>query len=585
MRRLRYLAVAFDPQHWDDDRLLSLEVRVAMPIAYRSERLIVMASDPGEVNRNPIGDGIAIGKIFRKYGTNPNSPATMREKTRSAGELISSFWGSYIYVADGATGVVIMRDPSGGLPCYLAEGIGFAAFASDAPLLVSAGLLRPSVDLEVVGQTLYFSQLPQIETAITGMKQLLPGHMLTWDRQRKEISPHWNPWDHVEPDCLESTAERSERLGQILRATHATWAGCYPRSLLGLSGGLDSSIVAVCLAEASQRLECLTAVTSDPVGDERLYARLVCEQIGAQLLECEYSSDAIDLDRSVAEAVPFPNGKSHEMAYNRAVRDAAQRLNVDAFFVGAGGDNVFYLTHSARPIVDRYRTEGLSRGLINTVSDVCTITGASIWRVLREAVRVGTRGSSGATDWHTDIDYLDADLVADKAVRPVEHPWLDVPEEAPLGKIGHISMILRAMNNMEHRDKELTVPMISPLLSQPVIEACLGIPSWEACEGGVDRSSVRRAFADALPPRVIGRHGKGSPDGFVGDFIHRHRAEIADRLLNGQLVANRIVDRRALEAALRERAPLQRNDCARIMELVDTEAWIAHWCSLSLSLA
>src|SRR3546814_8386284 len=65
----------------------------------------------------------------------------------------------------------------------------------------------------------------------------------------------------------------------------------------------------------------------------------------------------------------------------------SHRLNVDAFFVGAGGDNVFYLTHSARPIVDRYRTEGLSKGLIDTISDICTITGASIWRVLREAIR------------------------------------------------------------------------------------------------------------------------------------------------------------------------------------------------------
>src|SRR3546814_15106452 len=97
-------------------------------------------------------------------------------------------------------------------------------------------------------------------------------------------------------DFSKSTAERSDRLGQILRDTHATWAACYPHSLVGLSGGLDSSIVAVCLAEASQRLECLTAVTSDPVGDERLYARLVCEQIGAQLFECEYVSDAIDLE-------------------------------------------------------------------------------------------------------------------------------------------------------------------------------------------------------------------------------------------------------------------------------------------------
>src|SRR3546814_5471465 len=98
----------------------------------------------------------------------------MRQNARSSEELISNFWGSYVHVADGPTGVVILRDPSGGLPCYQVAGTGFAAFASDAPLLVSAGLLRPSVDLEVVGQTLYFSQLPRVETAIAGIKQLLP---------------------------------------------------------------------------------------------------------------------------------------------------------------------------------------------------------------------------------------------------------------------------------------------------------------------------------------------------------------------------------------------------------------------------
>src|SRR3546814_10591907 len=146
----------------------------------------------------------------------------MRQNARSSEELISNFWGSYLHVADVPTGVVILRDPSGGLPCYQVAGTGFAAFASDAPLLVSAGLLRPSVDLEVVGQTLYFSQLPRVETAIAGLKQLLPGHMLTWDGQREEISQHWNPWRHVDTDFSKSTAERSDRLGQILQIGRAS---------------------------------------------------------------------------------------------------------------------------------------------------------------------------------------------------------------------------------------------------------------------------------------------------------------------------------------------------------------------------
>src|SRR3546814_8945201 len=89
MRPLRYLAMAFDPRHWDDDRLHSLAVQAAMPIAYRTNRLIVMVTDTGEVNRNPIGDGVTIGKIFRKKGSNPKSPSGMRQNARSSEELRS----------------------------------------------------------------------------------------------------------------------------------------------------------------------------------------------------------------------------------------------------------------------------------------------------------------------------------------------------------------------------------------------------------------------------------------------------------------------------------------------------------------
>src|SRR3546814_4670705 len=96
-------------------------------------------------------------------------------------------------------------------------------------------------------------------------------------------------------------------------------------------------------------------------------------KIGAELLESHHLADAIELDRSVAEAVPFPCGKAHEQAYNNIVRRAVDHFGADALFVGAGGDNVFYLTHSARPLVDRFNTEGWSRGTFTTLHDICTI--------------------------------------------------------------------------------------------------------------------------------------------------------------------------------------------------------------------
>src|SRR3546814_7376985 len=107
----------------------------------------------------------------------------------------------------------------------------------------------------------------------------------------------------------------------------------------------------------------------------------------------------------------------------------------------------------------------------------------------------------------------------------------------------------------------MRVPMSSSLLSQPIGEYCLGIPPLEACEGGVDRSVARRAFAQDLPIAVTARSGKGSPDGFVGHYIDTHRTEIFERLMDGTLANSGLVDRTQLELALRADAKLRPADC------------------------
>lgn len=581
---LQYLILAAASPIWDEARIRSLILRTALSVVYNSRNLIALANDPNEILLMPDGNGFVLGTLFRASGTvDKIETFTKKEAAAAAHEarLISHYWGSYVFASRTDREVAVLRDPSGGLPCYYMSSQGLTAFVSDAPILAKAGLLRPLVDMAAVGRTLYFSQLPTEGTAITGVKQVLPGHTITVRDRETKLTQHWNPWDHVAPRSSENLQTRSELLEHVIRRTHAAWATRYPRSLVGLSGGLDSSIVAVSLADASKTVQCITAITSDPVGDERLYARMICDQIGVALHEKEYADASIEMGRSVAEGVPVPSGKTHEMAYNSVIREAAHQLDVDAFFVGAGGDNVFYLTHSARPVVDRYFAEGVSKNLYATMLDICSITGGSLWQVASEAIRIGIRGRRRAQIWHVDADYLDRELVASAEDFAVQHPWLRAPKDASYGKLGHVAMILRALHHIEHRDKQLLVPMISPLLSQPVVEACLAIPSWEACHGGVDRSAARRAFSSALPPRVVGRHGKGSPDGFVGGFIHRNCEEIADRLLNGHMAANRLIDRDAVEMTLRPAAPLQRNDCARIMELLDAEAWIDHWSQVA----
>jgi asparagine synthase (glutamine-hydrolysing) len=113
-------------------------------------------------------------------------------------------------------------------------------------------------------------------------------------------------------------------------------------------------------------------------------------------------------------------------------------------------------------------------------------------------------------------------------------------------------------------------------MSQPVVETCLSVPSWRWRAGGVDRSLARRAFAADLPPSIVRRHVKGGPDGFTARILDRFRAEIRERLLDGHLAREKIVDREAVAHEL-DHGPGGGEERARILELVAAEAWIDSW--------
>lgn len=555
-----------------------LACRVGLMVVYHTPELVLLASFLEDLIVVNDGIGLIVGKLFSRHGPPEQirglNNGDTRSATFSAGRhLVKNFWGSYVAAFKSASGLSVLRDPSGGLPCYYAQGDLGTAFASDFKLLEAGGLVVPIVDWEVVGRALYLPHLPFEETAIGGVTQLLAGCAVEVATPSRPADCVWSPWDHIAPRSADEPA--SERLRRVVISTHSAWASCFQRPLVGLSGGLDSSIVAACLAGASASISCVTLSTSDRAGDERIYAREVSAALDAKLIEAFHVMDAIDLDTSVAQGVPLPCGKLHETAYNQAIREAVSVSNADGFFVGAGGDNVFYLTHSARPLIDRYEKEGWSRGTFSTFKDICALTGASGWQVIREGIRV-SRARSERMDWKRDPGLLHPDFLAAEIDRPVNHPWFNHPAGTPVGKIGHVTLLLRALNHIEHRDKRLPVPMISPLLSQPIVELCLGIPSWQVCKGGIDRAVARQAFAKVLPPKVAGRHGKGTPEGFVASFIEQCRPQIAERLLDGELVRNRIADRRKLEALLAPRGAIGTAG-PRLMALLDTEAWVRHW--------
>ena len=575
----RYLLIVGE-HHTDRDGMIrQITERTGLTQAFANHRVVALVA-PSCACIAVGAAGCILGTLFNRHG--PAEALSTLQSVQAAAiatsegrSLLTSHWGGYVAAITCDKSSTILRDPSADFPCYFVEAGRFTVFASDAELLVKSGVVGVSIDDEEIGRQLSRAFVPVPATALRGIQELLAGFALRISADGGNREQCWDPWDHVDRrDEAGDAAE--EALARTIQHSVSAIASVHGRLLVSVSGGLDSSIVASCLARAGADAVCLTMFTDDPAGDERVFARALCARFGLNLIERSYRLSDIDLDEAIATNLPRPKDRLQALAFERVNHAVAAEIGADAFVTGNGGDHVFGYSQSAAPIADRYLAEGLSTGTLRSLLDVCRQTGCSMGDALRQAW--GLIHSERNYRVRPNPLFLHPDFVSDLGAKDWHHPWLDAPRTALPGKAAHVATILRVQPNLEPSLGD-RYPVLNPLVSQPVVEACLKIPSWAWREGGRDRALVRGAFADILPPTVLDRRVKGTPGRFAAQVLDHFRAAIRDRLLGGRLAASGIVDAAALDKILVDERPVPDLERVRILELVNVEAWIAHWLS------
>jgi len=547
-------------------------------LALVEDRPEIVALIGGDCRSYTIGDTRIVGTLHPRFGPAELLESGALDATGMSGaadvedRLLRRFYGGYVAFHVGARAFRILRDPSGALPCYYAETRAGFVLASDMDVLLAAGVPPPAIGWEALTRFYYLRGLPMPETCLAGIEELLPGYALEIAGSLVDQKMLWSPWDHVEPEPLPFGLSLTGRLRRVTQSSVAALTARYPRLLISVSGGVDSSIVAACLAKSGHDIRCVTMFTDDPSGDERFHARALCRHLGLPLHERPYRIEAVDVGRAVSPHLPRPIGRALTQAYDQAHVEIAEEMHADAFVTGNGGDNVFGFSQSGAAIVDLYMRDGLGPRLVRAVRDICRQTESGPIAVLRAALRARRRGYR----WTPGPMLLDADMIAALAPGHLHQPWLDVPIGVGPAKAAHVAALLRVQQLLEPA-RSLVAPVITPLVAQPMLEACLAIPAWRWREGGRDRAVARDAFAADLPPAVSRRRTKGGPDGFAAAVMRRDRALVRDRLLDGALVRHHVADRAALEARFRSERPFSAEETVRILDLVDTEAWIEAW--------
>lgn len=494
-----------------------------------------------------------------------------------ADALITNYWGQYVaFFRTDDGNFRALRDPSGAVPCYALQTEYGVLIASDLDTLAYCHLPPMAVDWGYIGRHLLAPDLRTAETALVGLTEITAGTSLqtvgSAIRLATVWSP-WSPWSHAlagrrQPDGLSPAALR-ETVQNCTVALARQFSGI----MVSVSGGLDSSIVAGSLTSLKDKLTLFTMVTDEPEGDERRYSRQLADFLDVPMIEVPYCISEADLFTTSSAHLPRPTLPALVQQEFREKILAAKSRNIQAIFTGLGGDNVFCNMSSATPVVDRFLTTGISHELWQTVNDVCQNTGASYSRVIWAAAQRWCRFDSSYR-WRAETRFVASDVVSHFAGK-LDHPWLDAPKGGLPGSAAHIAKLARIQGSIDGLPR--TEPMqVNPLLSQPVVEACVAIPTWQWVAGGRNRSVAREAFKGALPRTLIDRTSKGGPDSFAYRLIDSHRKQLRDFLLDGLLVQERIANRNSIEMALSLNRPVRSGDYVHLLILAEAEAWVRH---------
>ncbi len=536
---------------------------------------------------------LVLGKLFEQYRGDGNAPPSARidgiaasEIVRSsARQLIQRYWGRYVaFTHDRGIGTTrVLRDPTGCLPCYFTTHRSVRIVFGYPEDCRSVGVPPFSVNWRFVSAFLAYRALQLRDTGLAEVAEVQPGECVAFSRSGCTHELYWRPLEVASSSLIEDPVQAVSELRAVTRACVHAWASCYSSIIHTLSGGLDSSIVALCLSAAPHRpsVACLNYHTLGSEGDERRYARLSAQKAGFELVEHRSDPTTVDL-RGVLDVShpPRPWVYTYYLEHSRFEAQLAREKGAEAIFTGAGGDQVFYQSRAVVGVNDYVELHGVRPGLIRVAWDAARMDSRSLWSILREALMESRSRAADPTFKavrETKTLLSDNVLAIDGTSEDLRSAWLSGPESVPSGKREHIRIMCVPPAFYDPLLPGAFPERTFPLLSQPLIELCLRIPSHVLTTGGWDRAIARRAFSSDVPREVIRRRHKGRVNNHLKHMIQSNVEFIRELLLDGMLVRNQMLDRPKLEEVLLDESAVAASAFEELEDYISTEAWLRHW--------
>jgi asparagine synthase (glutamine-hydrolysing) len=538
------------------------------------------------------GAGVVLGKVFiagddeRPSVSAPlELPAEESRRITTTGgrRLVEHYWGRYVaflHDAESRTSHVL-RDPAGGLPCLTLRLQGVDVFVSHMQEARDLAADRAfSVNWSYVAGILCFTRVLIRATGLNEVSQVLPGECVELRHGRLSREFYWNLLRIAEEPPIEDVAAAAKLLRGRTRDCVQAWASSYESIVHMLSGGLDSAIVFGCLKEAPvrPRITCLNFHSPGSNTDERAYAALAAA--GSEVLERPRNTSVTLRSMLQVQTSCLPEDYFFYLDGGRTEADVAAERQATAVFSGYGGDQLFYQSRALFAAGDFIARHGLGRRLFTVALDAARVDRVSIWHVLRDGLSrtLLSRRWSPASEAGRYKTLIRAEVVRDiSANRDLLHPWFHATGRAPNGKIFHAFQLLFPYDFYNPLGREADPESVTPLLSQPLLELLMRIPTWVLTAGGWDRALARRAFGPEVPRRILMRRTKGGQEEYAKSIFTRDIDFARDLLLDGRLVREGMLDAVRLAEVLSGKPTRTAAGNAEVYGCLSMEAWLRQW--------
>lgn len=494
-----------------------------------------------------VKDNISDGELF------------LRLYAKDAIQGFSCIEGMFAAAIFDGENLLIVRDAIGKRPLFYTQTNNSFAVSSSLKSLRKWSQLKVKLNLSAVASFLTFAYLPDSETLLENVFELLPAHALQiFPNGKTELTNYYEPLEQI--DESKSIEFHIQNLRQTLKNSIIEKLPKNDEEIgVFLSGGIDSSLVAALAAKFhSKKVRTYSISFGDENPNETAYAGLVAAHCGTKHKVLSFNGKQIA--QHLAETVALldcPVGDPLTVP-NFLLAKAASEDGLTNVFNGEGGDPCFGGPKNLPMLIFALQQENHQ--------NLSTIYLHSYRKCFDDLPFLLTQ----------DIQKeLQNSLKMEKFVQPfLENPQMN----SYLNRLLYTNIRTKLAHHILPKVERLTsfwgLSGHSPLADKAIVDCAFTIPPQLKLHGTIEKWILKEAVRDLLPTTIIDRPKSGMRVP-VQNWLHGSLRQLSNDLLFGKKARERgLFQEKTIRTWLKGEGLIYARHGGKLWLLLTLELWL-----------